>query len=275
VTLGLSLEVRAGIKVRPALTLFRGVMMAKLTISYSDLHTLTSEFLGLGSTASDATKAIVARGYRQFLYPIDMATGQLHVWSFVKQFHTFSTVSGQWKYSLPNDFSDFLDVPHFDDETGYNELTKIAPEQILEIRSGSVSSGFSTHFALAPFVYDNEIGTMYEMWVDPVPDGVYLLKFFYRIDPLAPSVAADLLVGGVRATEAIVESCLAVAEQQEDEVIGLHTQLANDLIQKLIRTDIQDTTDLLGNLSLPKPSGYRWGTMVDTDTVYETENGVG
>lgn len=243
--------------------------MAKLTISYSDLHTLTSEFLGLGSTASDGTKAIVARGYRQFLYPIDMITGQLHVWSFVKQFHTFSTVSGKWKYSLPNDFSDFLDVPHFDDEVGYNELAKIAPEQILEVRSGSVSSGYPTHFALAPFVYDNEIGTMYEMWVNPVPDSVYLLKFFYRIDPLAPSVTTDLLVGGVRATEAIIESCLACAETQEDETIGLHSQLANDLIQKLIIADIQDTTDLLGNLSTPKPSAFRWGSMVDLDDVYD------
>lgn len=252
--------------------------MGRLTLSYSDLYTHVSEFLGLGSSPGAAdlakVKAIVARAYRQFLYPINQRTGELHVWSFVKQFHTFSTVSGKYKYALPLDFSDFLDVPHFDDEQGYNELTKIAPEQIIEIRSGSVSSGFPLRFAIAPFVYDNEIGTMYEMWLDPEPDGAYLLKFFYRIDPLAPSATTDLLVGGIRATEAILETCLAVAERQEDDVAGLHSQESVRLIQELILADIQDTSDLLGNLSQPKPSGYRWGSMVDTDTVYETESGI-
>ena len=145
--------------------------MGRLTLSYSELHTLISQFLGEGDTASDAVKAIVARGYRSFLYPIDQQTGQLYCWSFVKQFYTISTVSGKYKYELPLNFSDFLTVPQFDDEVGYNELTKIAPEQIIEIRSASVSSGYPIYFAIAPFVYDNQIGTMYELWLDPVPDG--------------------------------------------------------------------------------------------------------
>lgn len=248
--------------------------MAKLTLSYTDLHTLVSQFLGEGDTASTATKALVARGYRSFLYPVDQRTGELHTWSFVKQFCTINTRSGKWKYSLPNDFSDFLDIPHFDDDKGYNELTKIAPEQILEIRAASTSSGFPSYFALAPFRYDNDTGTSYEMWLDPSPDGAYMLKFFYRIDPVAPSATTDLLIGGVRATEAILESCYAVAETQEDETIGIHTQLANEAIQKLIKTDIQDTTDFLGNLSVPRPPLYRWGSMVDTSTVYEDEGGI-
>lgn len=248
--------------------------MARLVLTYSEIYTLISQFLGEGDTASDATKAIVARGLRQFLYPIDARTGEIYVWSFVKQFYTINAVSGKYKYELPLDFSDFLTAPQFDDEQGYNELTKIAPEQILKIRAGSVSSGFPTYFAIAPFIYDNAIGTMYELWLDPVPDGAYLLKFLYRIDPLAPSASTDLLVGGVRATEAILESCYAVAETQQDEVIGLHSQLANEAIQKLIRADVQDTSDLLGNLSTPKPSGYRWGTMVDVDTVYSAEGGL-
>lgn len=255
--------------------------MSRLTLSYSDIYKKVSEFLGLGSSPSgtDLTKceAIVARGLRQFLYPIDAETGELHVWSFVKQFHTFSTVSGKYKYALPLDFSDLIDVPHFDDEKGYNELTKIAPEQILELRAASVSSGFPVYCALAPFVYDQQIGTMYEMWLDPEPDGVYLLKFFYRIDPFRSVATGDdsaLMVGGIRATEAILETCLAVAEKQEDDVIGLHSQESTRLIQELIKADIQDTTDLLGNLNQPKPSLYRWKSMVDTDTVYESEGGV-
>lgn len=248
--------------------------MARLTLTYSEIYTLVSQFLGEGDTASTATKALVARGYRQFLYPIDQQTGELHVWSFVKQFHTINTVSGKWKYELPLDFSDFLDVPHFDDDQGYNELTKIGPEQIIELRTASVSTGFPTYFALAPFKYDKQIGTFYEMWLDPVPDGAYILKFFYRIDPLKPDATTDLLVGGIRATEAILETCLAVAEKQEDEIAGIHSQESTRLIQELIKSDVQDTSDFLGNLSTPKVSQYRWGSLVDVDRVYESEGGL-
>lgn len=249
--------------------------MSRLTLTYSEIYTLVSQFLGEGDTASTATKALVARGYRQFLYPIDIQTGELHVWSFVKQFHTINTVSGKYKYELPLDFSDFLDVPHFDDDQGYNELTKIAPEQIIELRAASVSTGFPVYFALAPFKYDNKIGTFYEMWIDPKPDGAYMLKFFYRIDPLKPEATTDLLVGGIRATEAILETCLAVAEKQEDEIAGIHSAESARLIQELIRTDIQDTTDFLGNLTQKRPLGYRWYSATNAETVYESEGGVG
>jgi len=118
---------------------------------------------------------------------------------------------------------------------------------------------------------------MYEMWLDPEPDGVYLLKFFYRIDPFRSVATGDdsaLMIGGIRSTEAILETCLAVAEKQEDDVIGLHSQESIRLIQELIKADIQDTTDVLGNLNQPKPQMYRWKSMVDTDTVYESENGI-
>ena len=248
--------------------------MARLVLTYSEIYTLVSQFLGKGDTASTATKALVARGYRQFLYPIDQRTGELHVWSFVKQFHTINTISGKYKYELPLDFSDLLDVPHFDDEQGYRELNKVGPEQIIEQRAASISTMYPTDFALAPFVYDNQIGTMYEMWLDPVPDGAYILKFFYRIDPLKPEATTDLLVGGIRATEAILETCLAVAEKQEDETVGIHTAESVRLIQELIRSDVQDTSDFLGNLSRPRPTGFRWFSATDPATVYESEGGL-
>lgn len=255
--------------------------MAKLILTYLDLYTKVSNVLGFtpigtAPTGTNLTtcKDIVARAYRQFLYPISNQTGELHVWSFVKQLHVISTVSGKWKYELPLNFSDLLDVPHFDDEQGYRELGKVGPEQILEQRTVSISTGYPSSFALAPFTFDAKIGTYYEMWLDPVPDGAYILKFFYRIDPLKPEATTDLLMGGIRATEAILETCLAVGEKEIEETAGIHTQESARLIQELIRSDIQETSDFLGNLSAPKPSQYRWGSMVDVDDVYSAEGGI-
>lgn len=252
--------------------------MAKLTITYSDLYTLVSEFIGFTASPTATqlikVKQIVARGYRKFLYPINKQTGSLYTWSFVKQFMTMTTSSGNWKYALPDNFSEMIDVPHFDDEASYTELTKIVPETILEKRSASTSTGFPIYYALAPHTFDNAVGTFYEMWMEPIPDGVYPLKFFYRIDPLSPSATTDYFVGGVRAVEALTECCLAKAEQQMDDKTGLHTQLAEKLLQELIQSDVQDTTSFLGNLTAPSPMLFRWYSAVNPSTVYESEGGV-
>lgn len=250
--------------------------MAKLTVTYSDLYTKVSEFLGLGSspTGTDLTKVkdLVKRGYRKYLYPVDATTGDIYHWSFVKQFYTVQIVSGKWKYLLPEDFSDMICAPSFADDTTYPPLIKVSPEQIKEIRSMSTTNGFPKNYALAPFKYDNQTGTRYEFWVDPIPDGTYPISFWYRIDPDAPSDDSDLLVGGIRGVEALIECCLSKAEQQEDDKTGMHTSLANEALQELIRTDIKDTSDFLGNLAHGKPNPYRWFNAIpknnSADNVY-------
>lgn len=239
--------------------------MSSLVLTLSDLYTRVSTFLAIttGDTAptgDDLTlcKNIVYRGYRRFLYPVDMRTGERHEWSFLKQLHVLNTQSGKWKYDLPLTFGDLLEEPHFDSDDTYGELSRITPGQILELRAATTSEGFPVYFALAPYTFDDEIGTGYEMWIDPVPDGIYTLKFYYRLDPLKPENTGSYLVGGMKASESILESCLSVAEQQEDGIIGIHTKLADDLVQKLIITDIQEESDILGNMAAPRETLYRW-----------------
>ena len=74
--------------------------MARLTLDYSDCWQKVSEFLGLTAsgtapTGQDLTdvKAIVARGLRQFLYPLDRKTGNGHEWSFLSQYWTFQATA--------------------------------------------------------------------------------------------------------------------------------------------------------------------------------------
>lgn len=246
--------------------------MSNLVLTFSELYLRVSNFLGLTApevaptdTNLTVCKAIVYRAYRQFLYPTNLVTGAAHEWSFLKQLYVFNTEGSKYKYPLPDNFSDVLEPPYFGDSGGYSELTRVGPEQILKLRSATLSSGFPLYFAIVPFSYENEVGTYYEMWIDPVPDAAYQLKMFYRIDPLKPTNSTDYVVGGIRASEAILENCLAVAEQQENNEIGIHTRLAAELTQKLIQTDIQDESDCLGNMSLSRPSMYRWYSAVGDD----------
>jgi hypothetical protein len=254
--------------------------MARMTLSYQNLYDEVSFFLGLtarGTTPTGANltlcKALVDRGIRQFLYPIDMQTGQPHEWEFLKVYWDFTTTSGQWKYALPVDFSDVYSTLYFNSTSANPPLLKRSAEQILDMRTGGANSGEPEYFAITPLRYDIEIGTLYELWLYPTPGQAETLSGFYRADPVQLSATTDLVIGGIRAIEAILESCLAVAEHQEDDMASSHhTAKAAELIQKLIKFDKVTNTDKIGNLYQdkyrvwPTPRGEK--TFPNMDNVY-------
>ena len=234
--------------------------MARLNLTYQNLYDEVSHFLGLTArgttpTGDDETlcKALVDRGIRQFLYPIDMQTGQPHEWEFLKVYWDFTTVSGQWKYALPVDFSDLYSTLYFDTSSANPPLVKRSAEQILDMRTGGDISGYPEYFAITPLRYDIEIGSLYELWLHPTPSQTDTLSGFYRADPVQLSATTDLVIGGIRAIEAVLESILAVAEHQEDDMTSSHhTGKAAELIQRLIKFDKVTQSDKIGNLYFDK-----------------------
>ena len=254
--------------------------MARMTIGYNDLYSEVSYFLGLTARGTAPTgtnltlcQSLVDRGIRQFLYPIDMETGKPHEWEFLKVYWDFTTISGQWKYSLPIDFSDLYSTLYFDPSSPDPPLEKRSAEQILDMRTGGANTGSPEYFSITPLRYDIEIGTLYELWLYPAPGQAETLSGFYRADPVQLSATTDLVVGGIRAIEAILESCLSVAEHQEDDMTSSHhTAKAAELIQKLIKFDKVTQSDKIGNLYSdkdriwPQPRGFF--TYPNMDNVY-------
>lgn len=235
--------------------------MARMTLSYADLYTKVSNFLALTptGTAPSGTNLttctdIVHRGIRQFLYPLDARYGSPHEWSFLKQYWSFSTASGQWKYAVPVDFSDLITDITFDDDEALGALKKRSGQQIEKMRANVTTSGWPVYFALVPQRYDIEIGTTYQLWLYPEPSQTYLLSTFYRPDPIKLSATTDLVIGGIPVIEAILETCLAVAETQEEDNASTHHQAkAAELIQTAIRFDSGKTdTSMIGNLYTSK-----------------------
>lgn len=228
--------------------------MAKLTITYEDLYTEVSNFLGLtvrgtAPTGTDLTtcQSIVSRGIRNFLYPLD-ASGRPHEWGFLRVPWSLTLTPGQWKYALPVDFSDICGTFHYEASRAYSPLLKRGAEQILDMRSNVITASYPEYFAITPLRYNNEIGTVYELWLYPNPGTAYVLTSLYRADPVKMASASDLTLGGIRAIEAIIECCLAEAEVQEDEVIGIHSQRAKEMVLTLIQFDSITTSDKTDNL---------------------------
>jgi len=228
--------------------------MTDLSLTFEDIYKRVSRFLGYGETPTDehlrVVKDIVNRAYRQFLYPVDDRTGKEYCWSFLKQLYTIPVQTGKWKYALPEDFSELLTDPIFDDNDGYIALTKITPEQLLDLRVASISSNPPAFYSIVTAPYDLEVGSKYEIWLHDEPDSSYILRVFYKINPLKPGKAADKLVGGIKAAEAILETCFGVAETQEDGEIGIHYRIAKGLIKDLISADSSvDNNVFIGNLA--------------------------
>lgn len=254
--------------------------MARLTLNYVSLYNRVSHFLGLtpegtAPTGTDLTlcKDLTDRGLRQFMYPIDMKYGMPHQWSFLSQYWSFSTVGGKWKYELPIDFSDLLEDFSYDTSEALPALKKYSAQQIKRLRSMSDSSGWPEFYAIVPARYDIELGTTYELWLYPTPSQAYILSTFYRIDPVKLSATTDLVIGGISACEAILESCLAVAEtQEEDNKSTHHQQEAQRLIQTLIRFDSGKTsTGIIGNLYTGKLKTLTEDSLIVQDINFERD----
>ena len=230
--------------------------MANLRLTFSDLYTRVSSFLGLTDTTTAPTgddltvcKDICTRGLRQFLYPINAMNGEYHEWTFLTPLYTMNLIADKFRYSLPADFSSIVTDPTYGEDENFKQMNKVSPQDILNLIAAGVVEYAPSCYAITTSTYDPEVGEVDEIMFYPKPDSSYVVQFYYKSDPLKPVNAADYLPGGVRSVEAILESCLSVAEIQEDDVIGIHTQLAQKLVQELINIDIKrDNNTRLGNL---------------------------
>jgi len=254
--------------------------MSNLRLTYEDIYTRISNFLGLTKTGTaptgtdlDTCRDICQRGLRQFLYPIDARTGDYWEWSFLRPLYTMNLLEGNWRYQLPEDFSSITTDPTYSEDDNFKQIAKTTPDNIMNLMAAGDVDYAPYYYSIVTSTYDPEIGEFDEIWFYPKPDSTYRVQFYYKSDPTKATDADEFLPGGVKSTEAILENCFAVAESQEDEVLGIHTQLAGKLTQDLIIIDSKKDADnmLVGNLYDSKNERSMARSNRATLTVYDTE----
>jgi len=254
--------------------------MANLRLTYADIYTLISGFIGLTDTGTAPTgtdlttcKDIAQRGLRRFLYPVDARSGDYWEWSFLRPLHTMNLRDNVWRYQLPEDFSSIITDPTYEDNAGFKNIARTTPENIMNLRASGVVGYAPYYYAIVTTDYDPDIGEFDEIMFYPEPDSSYRIQFYYKADPTKATEAGDFLPGGVKSTEAILENCLAVAESQVLEVVGVHTQLAEKLTQDLIVIDSKKDADnmLVGNLYDSRNNGNVARTNRAKLNVYGTD----
>lgn len=215
--------------------------MATLKLTFEDIYIKVGEFLGLGSaaTGTDLTKIkkLTLRGYANFLMPIDASTGITYRWFFLQQTTTLSTISTVDAYKLPVGFSSLI-IPFYNSSAvSYFNPQERPLEFIRDLKSSATSTGYPRYFAIRTGTYSQLTGQQYEVVFWPTPTAVSTYNYTYIQIPNAPINDDDVFVGNDLASEAILECALSLAELQENDIIGIHTQKAEKLVQQLIGDD--------------------------------------
>lgn len=234
--------------------------MPTLDLTFLDVYTAVSNYLGMGNPTTvtaelDKVKKIVKRGYRKFLMPLDMSTvikvgrttttAKPYRWAFLRQTSTLATVVNQEEYDLPAEYNGMIiSFRHTTDDT-YNPV-EVPLEVIYQKKSESTNQSYPLYFAIKEGTFDKVVGRRRTVMFWPIPDQVYNFFYTYRSIPLAPVEDNDFFVGPVGSSEAILETCLGVAELQENDIIGVHNQEADRLTQQLIGDD--KLSSLIGNI---------------------------
>lgn len=255
--------------------------MATMKWTFKNVYTKVSEFLGLGSTPGTTDKAkvkdIVYRGYMKFLLPLNPRDSEIYVWTFLKQEWKIELEPNKWEYPLPEDFERFHRKIEYDADERTSQMTLVSLSNIMRERNVMEWASHPKRYAIRTAKFDTSVGSRKELVVYPTPSNRLVVNSTYVMTPAKLEDDGDFFIGGPLESDVILQCCLAVAENDEDEVIGIETQKAVEMMQSLIRKDKGESPDTVGevrdgNLGKASLLDYRsYWIPTETFTVYGIE----
>ena len=159
----------------------------------------------------------VETGLRKFSSP-PVLPGEryAHDWSFLRPLATLHTASGQYLYDLPRDFAMLHGPLTFAPGASaiYPSLQLVGEHQIRSRLQRSEATCRPEMAAVVMKSADSAVGTLYELYLWPVPNDDYEIQFRYSINPEALADDAALPLGGQPHVQTIIEACLSSADEQ-------------------------------------------------------------
>lgn len=227
--------------------------MADMKWNFQNVFSKVSSYLGTSATPTGdnltSAKDIVYRGYMKFLLPINPKDVEIYIWSYLKQPWKLHLETDKWEYPLPEDFERFYRNLEFDSGERSQHLIKTSERAIMTSRNLLEFRSFPEVYALRSGKFDSKVGSSKELIVYPTPTTRAVLNSTYIMTPPKPEDDEDFFIGGVLESEAILQCCLAVAENEQDEIIGVQTAKAVEMVQSLIRKDMGAAPDTIGEVT--------------------------
>lgn len=226
-----------------------------LSITLTKLNNALAVELGYGESYAEcgtgeqaAIDRLVERGQRRFYRPPAIG-GKVHQWSFLRPLFTFNTVADQWEYPLPFEYAGYEGDITFAADSGviYSGLTSTVEQRIRQWRGQDDTSGTPRHFAIVPLPHDRTMGQRYKLLLYPTPDDARALQFRMLINTQAITKFAPFPYGGTQYGEAILASCLAIAELERDGMKGSrHEDWLEQLASAILIDQDAHEPDILG-----------------------------
>ncbi|MHA2063283.1 MAG: phage adaptor protein [Candidatus Thorarchaeota archaeon] len=225
-----------------------------LKLTFSDIYTKVSEFVGYGSSPTGTkltrVKDLTYRGYRRFLFPKNVRTGRAHTWSFLKLPGKLTTEVGKNEYPLPENFDWFWYAPQYGSDSNYPPLRPVSSQQLVDLRAYDTSNSYPQVWTLQAMPYDVSVGTRYMLVLHPTVNGTYTIVYGYVTEPNKPTADGDYFVGSASESETILECSLAEAEANLDDMKTTHHNTrADDMIHTCIERDLKRVPASVGSLN--------------------------
>lgn len=203
-----------------------------LSISFTDLQVEVGVFLGYDpdpdNWSANETAEVgryIQSGVRQFYYPPAAEGVEAgYEWSFMRPQGSVTTVVDQDTSVLPDDFGRLLGALHYPSTSYHSPIPIVSQHLILSRQTGSSQAGMP-QIACVRFKTQTEgEGQRQELLFWPTPNAAYELAFIYEAFSGKLSTDNPYPLGGMKHSELVVESCLAVAEQRANDERGIHTE---------------------------------------------------
>ncbi len=178
-------------------------------------------------------------GMRRFYNPLAVDDMMPHEWSFLTPTFTIKTKADEYILQLPSDFAQMAGSITHSAESSivYTPIELVGEEQIRYRLQESGSSGRPQLAALRSRPADEQMGgTVWELMLWPIPDGVWTLSARYRVNASSLFNEQQEPYGGQQHFETIIESCLAAAEMSMGKP-GKHAEAFRMLLRTSVKRD--------------------------------------
>ncbi len=229
---------------------------SSLSVSYDDLMSDVGHFVGYGANVDEFSLAeleevdrYVQSGIRQFYFPPAMPGVEVGCdWSFMRPTGTITTVIGESVIDLPDDFGRILGKFHHD-RSVYSPAISIIPEsRLLSLQSAHVEPSIPRAACIRNKTIVAGFGQRFEVVLWPVPTAVFTLT--YRYEAYSGKLSCGMYpLGGMRYSELVTESCLAVAERRANDEKGIHWDQFVQLMAAGVAMDRKQGASSYGQMS--------------------------
>jgi hypothetical protein len=151
---------------------------------------------------------------------------------------------------MPDDFGRVIGDLHFEASVYAQSITVVSEHRILTLLQRDTTTNRPRHAALRFKAAAGTVGQRQEIVFWPKPNDDYTLTYRYEafVGKLVPATTQYPL-GGMKYSEVIVESCLAVAEQRANDERGIHWEAFTRLLKTAVQQDRKAGARYFGAMS--------------------------